>query len=154
MYLYKKTYVKNWDHMTPEQKHSISIKRGINERTDIKPERISNIVEEVGYWRKFNALHGYIVNHFGNGEDNCQEIYIHSDDMRNMLNDLKKVWDSKDIPGSNVNEDVLPLTQGFFFGNYDTYDEYYWNELKETIDLFESLLSEPNDGDFYYQASW
>jgi len=26
MYLYKKTYVQNWEHQTPEQRHTISVK--------------------------------------------------------------------------------------------------------------------------------
>jgi hypothetical protein len=41
MYLYKKTYVQNWEHQTPEQRHTISVKLGDNAREDIKPHRIA-----------------------------------------------------------------------------------------------------------------
>jgi hypothetical protein len=61
MYLSKKTYVKNWDYNETNPKHFVSVKKDGVLRTDIKPERISHVVEEVAYWRKFNALHNYIV---------------------------------------------------------------------------------------------
>ena len=40
MYLYKKTYVKNWEHMSPEELHEISIKKNGVEVSYIKKERI------------------------------------------------------------------------------------------------------------------
>ena len=61
MYLSKKTYVKNWDYNEANPKHFVSVKKDGTLRSDIKPERVSYIVEEVAYWRKFNALHNYIV---------------------------------------------------------------------------------------------
>ena len=30
----------------------------------------------LGYWRKHPNLHGYIVNNFADGEDNCQSIFL------------------------------------------------------------------------------
>ena len=56
MYLHKKTYVKNWDHMKPEELHEITVKKGGKVRKDIKPDRINEVVEEVAYWRKANAI--------------------------------------------------------------------------------------------------
>ena len=57
MYLYKKSYVKNWQHMKPESLHKITIKKGGKVRKDIKTDRITYIIEEVAYWRKANAIH-------------------------------------------------------------------------------------------------
>ena len=45
MYLYKKTYVQNWEHNPPEQHHQIEIKRGGVLREDIKPNRICYIIK-------------------------------------------------------------------------------------------------------------
>ena len=67
MYLYKKTYVQNWEHTSPEKKHTISIKKGGKVRKDIKPERICYITEQIAYWRKFNALHGWFIENCGGG---------------------------------------------------------------------------------------
>ena len=70
MYLYKKTYVQNWEHTSPEKRHTFEIKMGGEIRKDIKPERICYIVEQIAYWRKFNALHG--CNHSNqSGNANC-----------------------------------------------------------------------------------
>ena len=60
MYLSKRTYVKNWDFMKPEELHEVLVtKNGVE--VGIKPQRVSEIVEEVGYWRKANAIHDWFV---------------------------------------------------------------------------------------------
>lgn len=59
MYLSKKTYVKNWSHN--DVQHNVVVEKNGVRRTDIKPERVSYVVEEIAYWRKFNALHNHIV---------------------------------------------------------------------------------------------
>lgn len=33
---------------------------------------------KIGYWRKFNALHHFIVKHFSEGEDDCQQKKVFS----------------------------------------------------------------------------
>jgi hypothetical protein len=183
MYLYKKTYVKNWNHTSPEAINYITIKQGGEERKDIKPERISYIIEEVGYWRKFNALHGWFVESCGNGEDSCQEIYVGEDKMKELLETLKNVqtilnesklvtkvvkdWNGKDYEvqvydkEDEIKETFSP-TEGFFFGSTDV-DTYFHKDVVSTIELIESLLKENESidpvrgfysGDFYYQASW
>ncbi len=46
---------------------------------------------------------------------------------------------------------LLPSANGFFFGNTD-YDEWYYNDIENTIKILEEALAE--DGDFYYTSSW
>ena len=65
MYLNKKTYVKNWDHR--DEKHSIVVLKDNEIRHDIKPNRITNIEEENMYWRKEDAIHGWIVRNIQDG---------------------------------------------------------------------------------------
>lgn len=178
MYLSKKTYVKNWNHMLPEELHKITIKKGNKVRKDIKPERVSYIVEEVAYWRKFNALHNRFVQDCANGEDNCQEMYVPRETMVQILNDLKEIKESLDkspkkkvqvevgwSSGKKMYEDIevyedtsvvnelLPPTPGFFFGSTEV-DKYFYEEVSNTINLFKELLSEDGSSDFYYQSSW
>jgi len=150
MYLNKKSYVKNWNHQTPEEKHKVTVKKAGKVRKDIKPERISYITEQVGYWRKFNALHNWFVNNCQDGKDDCQESYVSTEKLKELLESLKAVVADK----GSANE-VLPSRGGFFFGGTD-YDEYYFKEVKETIKLLEGLLKESEgvECDFYYQASW
>lgn len=176
MYLYKKTYVKNWNFMSKEEKHTITIKKGGKKVTTIKPERISEITEEVAYWRKFNALHNWFVQKLADGVDDCREIYVTPKDLKELLETLKEVKTALDKAGKKVVsvhtgwkngkeiyedmevydstevEKLLPTAEGFFFGGTE-YDDYYYNDVCKTIELLEELLKE-GAGDFYYQASW
>lgn len=141
MYLCKKTYVQNWSHRPTKVELNVEIE---GKPIPIDTSRVSYIIEQVAVWRKFNALHGYIVEEFGNGDDNCREIPI---DLRILLDKLKQ------IDKTNAAE-VMPTASGFFFGSQD-YDEYYYDEVAYTIQLFEDLLKEDNsNADYYYQASW
>ena len=59
MYLSKKTYVKNWDFMKPEQRHMVTVVKNGEEVPYIKPNRVSYIVESVMQWRKANQIHNW-----------------------------------------------------------------------------------------------
>lgn len=148
MYLYKKTYVKNWDFMTDEEKHEIVVKRGGKVVESIKPERIAYIVEQVGYWRKANAIHKWFVDNVQEGEDDCKEYYVDTEKLKELLNECNKVLDKEAEP-----EDVLPSESGFFFGSTE-YDEWYYNDIEQTKKMIEELLAEEETGDFYYRSSW
>ena len=52
--------------------------------------------------------------------------------------------------GDEIN-DVLPPTPGFFFGGTEI-DDWYKQNLEETISALEPLIEE--GGDFYYTSSW
>ncbi len=151
MYLYKRTYVKNWEFMDESQKHRISIEKDGKVREDIKPERITYITEEVAYWRKFNALHAWFVENCQDGIDNCKEHYVSKQQLEELLSTLKEIDSSNEI---STAEENLPTQSGFFFGGTE-YDEYYFEEVKETIETLESLLSEENlDASYFYCSSW
>jgi hypothetical protein len=53
----------------------------------------------------------------------------------------------------NPDAEVLEPTAGFFFGSYEK-DEWYYQDLKETIEGIEKALELPQSFEFYYQASW
>ena len=149
MYLYKKHYVKNWDWMTDQEKHTISLKKGKKKLNHIKPDRVCSVVEEVMYWRKFNALHKWFVDNVQEGVDDCKESFVDESDLKMLLETLTYVLENKDSA-----ETILPTAQGFFFGS-DDIDEYYWEEVKSTIIQLKDLLEEDNKGaSFYYRSSW
>ena len=155
MYLTKKTYVKNWSHMSPEQLHEITVKKGGEPRTDIKPERISSIEESVAYWRKANHIHKWFVDNVQDGEDNCREYYVGREQLQQLVDECKQVKESLEKSNNSdtsVAEELLPTQSGFFFGGTE-YDEYYIQDLDDTIKQLEPLLQEES-GEFYYQSSW
>jgi len=163
MYLSKKTYVKNWEHMSDAEKHKITVKLGGKIRKDIKPERISYIIEEIAYWRKFNALHNWFVENCAEGVDDCKEVYVEPSKLKVLLDNLKKVKASLDKSGKKsigsikvftdtaLANELLPTQSGFFFGGTE-YDEWYYNDVVQTIKLLDGLSED--DGDLYYRASW
>jgi len=152
MYLYKKTYVQNWSHMPPEKLHTISIVRGDNTTTGIKPERISYITESVGYWRKFNALHKWFVENCQDGNDDCKTYYVATEKLELLLETLKKIKADHTLA-----EELLPTEDGFFFGGTE-YDSYYFENVDDTVELLEGLLQEEKDMPSYstyeYNSSW
>lgn len=106
---------------------------------------------QVGYFRKFNALHSYIVREFADGEDNCKPIFLSVVEIEQMLSTLKE------ITPDNASE-VLPTQTGFFFGSQE-YDEWYFEDVKYAIDLLEKMLKvlekdSKNRWSAYYEASW
>jgi hypothetical protein len=151
MYLTKKTYVKNWNHKN--DKHSVSVKLNGKKRKDIQTERVSEIVEDVMYWRKANHIHNWFVSNCQGGVDECQEARVSLDQLKELSELCKKVVDEKD-------PSLMETVQGFFFGSTD-YDQYYYDMCTETHEVIENLLKELEDNPekafnptFYYQSSW
>jgi hypothetical protein len=148
MYLEKETYVKNWDFMKPEELYEITIKRGDKIVKHIKPERISKIVEEVGYWRKANSIHKWFVNNTQDGIDNCQRSYVSREDLQRLLETVNQV-----LQNHSLAKDLLPPESGFFFGSIEV-DDYYFQDLEMTKIILDTVLTESIESDFYYHASW
>lgn len=140
------------------------------------------IAEPVGYWRKANQIHNWFVENIQDGIDDCQyHRKITKEDLEELLDTCKKVlehckivegkvctgWDEEDgkrvynmedgiyIQDTSVAEELLPTTNGFFFGGTD-YDEWYIKDIKDTIKIITEVLKTT---DFetqmiYYLASW
>ena len=146
MYLSKKTYVRQWDHQSPEEKYEVVVTKGGEPVEGIKASRVKYIEEEVGYWRKANQIHRWFVENIQQGEDDCGDYYVDQSDLKTLLELCKKVQADHSLA-----ESLLPSASGFFFGGTD-YDEWYYNDIENTIKILEEALVE--DGDFYYTSSW
>jgi hypothetical protein len=152
MTLSKKTYVKQWEHKG-EDNFNVEVTKKGEPVQHIKRERISYVVEEVGYWRKANQIHNWFVQNVQEGEDNCGEYHVYEEQLEELLELCKKV-----LANNELAKELLPSQSGFFFGGTE-YDEWYFKDLENTIEIIETLLSERNedgylDGSIYYQSSW
>lgn len=142
-----------------------------------------SIMEEVGYWRKANAIHAWLVDHVQDGIDDCDYHHEVTEEMLELLRSTCKavikasklvngkvecgytfddngnrVYSYEDgliIEDSSVAERLLPTTSGFFFGS-TRYDEWYINDLKETIKIIDNVLATTNFETqmIYYVSSW
>lgn len=143
MYLHKKTYVRNWNHMGPEERTTLEISgpRAVG----VKPERVAYVVEEVGYWRKANAIHAWFVDHCQGGEDDCREAPVSREQLRELLALVTEAMESQVAPPE------LQPRGGFFFGSTEI-DADYWADLADTQRILSEVLDDP--GQFTYTSSW
>jgi hypothetical protein len=157
MYLSKKTYVQRWDHQSPEETYNVEVTQGGNPVDHIQPNRVSYVEEQVGYWRKANAIHKWFVDNVQGGDDNCSTYFVDIPDLMNLLDVCKEVKNNPEKA-----EELLPPQSGFFFGDV-TIDEYYFQDIDKTIKIIEGVLSEQviakngrafYPSDFYYHSSW
>lgn len=147
MYLHRRRYVQNWSHFTPEQRREVTLTVGGRE---IELKDPAYIIEQVGYWCKANAIHAWFVDNIQYGEDDCKEYYVNPE----LLTDLKsKIEEALLQTVNSPDQPVLPTRAGFFFGGTE-YDQYYLDDLRETLVIIEEALSDPEAGDLYYQSSW
>ena len=141
MYLKKTIYIgANYEHNKVQAKIEITIN---GNPVNIDVSKVSTIDEEAGYWRKANAIHAWFVANVQEGTDDCREYEVSFEQLTELKKLCKKVIRSRDATS-------LPPTAGFFFGSTDA-DEYYFDNLKDTIKIIEAL--DPN-GVYYYRASW
>ena len=109
------------------------------------------IMEQVGYWRKANHIHTWFVDNIQDGEDDCAyHREVTKTDLEELLDVCQKVLDNPDVAKDN-----LPTQGGFFFGSTD-YDEYYLEDIRDTIDIITKVL-ETTDFEkemIYYVSSW
>ena len=108
----------------------------------------------VGYWRKANAIHQWFVDNCQDGVDDCGSYSV----SREKLEELKRVCEFVTKVKVVINTDesarkMLPTQSGFFFGGTE-YDEYYYSDLTDTIEIAKACLAMPPEWDFSYQSSW
>lgn len=168
MYLSRKKYVGgNYDFNNVEGIVDIKSR---SKQIPIDLNKVSYIVEEVGYWRKANAIHKWFVDNVQDGEDDCKNYYVSSSQLKELLELCKEVkkkakivkgqikngYTFKDgvmvpileegelIENADEIAEILPSQAGFFFGGTD-YDEYYMEDIEYTIDMLERLIKEDDD---------
>lgn len=126
--------------------------------------------EEVGYWRKANAIHGFFVD-----KCYCNKYYDYDDydgtevevseetieELRDLCIEVKTSLENVASIGEKLDiiDTKLPMRDGFFFG-YDRSEggvETYMYHLDETIKIMEKvlkLIKEKKCYKIFYGASW
>lgn len=139
----------------------------------------------VAYWRKANAIHKWFVDNCQDGVDECQRTYVTREQLNELLSVCREVIKVASTAAGDVingyhsgpdtghemvpnieqgkiitNPDavaaLLPSAGGFFFGSTD-YDEYYLDDVRDTINQIQAVLAQYQGKDrvsFYYQSSW
>jgi hypothetical protein len=141
------------EHFVGGQYDHLEATGGVDIRTADGPlvldaKKVSSIVEQVGYWRKANQIHKWFVDKVQDGKDECQRSYVSRDQLKELRDLCAESLKHKD-------SGKLPTQSGFFFGSTEI-DDYYWEDLKYTLDLLKGLDLDSQDYrvSYYYQASW
>jgi len=144
----------------------------------------SNKRGEIMYWRKANHIHGWFdkkLNGIDNQKQHaisydmledllmdCIRVkdsliaggtYLKDTVIERSYNVDKSKWEDKVEPrphfkNTTVAKQILPPTEGFFFGS-DDIDEWYLKDIEETIETLSTVLSTKEKGErFYYYAWW
>ena len=140
-----------------------------------------SIFEDVGYWRKANAIHKWFVDNIQDGEDDCGYYEVAPEQIEELLNICKLIKqkcvlkkgkiangyrfeNGKEVPimedgeyieNPDIAEELLPTQGGFFFGSTN-YDQWYIENVVDTIDILTKVL-ETTDFDremVVYSSSW
>lgn len=139
-------------------------------------------LQDIGYWRKANQIHNWFVKNVQNGVDNCEYYIVSKEQLGDLLSTCQKVLaaselvdgqiingyscnsnyellpnyeDGQIISNSSIAEELLPTSSGFFFGGTE-YDEYYYSDIKDTIEILEDVLktTDFNKYTILYHSSW
>lgn len=119
---------------------------------------------EIGYWRKFNALHGYIAA-MADNYDSCSEIELSLADLIELRNTCLEIQEKIEQAqtSSNIEEQnairkeiavIMPPVTGFFFGSTAIDDDYKLN-IDKSILIFDKAIKLTKQGEqIYYYAWW
>jgi len=157
-YLTAKKYVSKWDYSNDYKDKAIS-----QEFQDLLPMDTPDITKygqfagitieyPVGYWRKANAVHNFFVQEVGEDVDDCREMFVHRDvlvELRSRCSDVLKADNTEEM----AKEVGLETVSGFFFGD-TSYDDWYKEDLKLTVEICDFVLALPEEYSLHYQASW
>lgn len=176
-YLVGKIYIgANYEHNNAKGEIKISIN---GKPIDIPLNKITYIELNMGYWRKANSIHAFFVNEVQEGEDDCKQYYVGWETLEKLRDICNRIlnesiveegfikngeslvngeWEpnlemGKYIVNTELAEKLLPTQSGFFFGSTD-YDEYYIQDLKDTIEIIKECEKYKDNYEFYYESSW
>ena len=119
--------------------HSVSKNNAIDDLTFVYSDKPQDNIE-IFYWRKHHDLHGWMQKLFhekgGSGDFNLQPVRLTLEDLDQLEEDLKS--------------NILPETDGFFFGNNPPDDE----SNRRDFEFIRMARSHINVGREIYYNSW
>lgn len=129
-----------------------------------------DVTEEIGYWRKANAIHNWFVENVQKGEDDCGTYVVSKDKIKELKQICERVYDSLDdndmkkvvnedgfeeevYNNTKIAEELLPTVDGFFFGGKG-YTKWYKESLLDTIHICNDCEFVADDMEILYHSSW
>ena len=116
----------------------------------LEKKNVNGEFSELCYWRKANQIRNWFDSHLENGVENCKHTLVTKEDIEELIDTCKKV-----LADHSLAEELLPTQSGFYFGS-TSYDEWYFEDLKDTIEQLETALTLVNweNEEVYYYEWW
>ena len=116
---------------------------------EIGDKKVKEIIVEAAYWRKANAIHKWFVDNVQEGVDDCGNYEVSREQLQELLTLIETALTDRENAGK-----MLPTASGFFFGSTD-YDDWYFEDLANTVEMLKPLLDPKwEKWDFEYHSSW
>lgn len=187
-YLYAEKYVSGWAHAKPEDRQEMhklgwaidGLKEMVCEGSPHAEVRVC-----IAYWRKANAIHRWFVDNCQEGVDDCNPYLVTREQLAELRGlcmrvieasklaegmvangkTFKPEWgewrtnleEGKIVLNPEVAQELLPAQAGFFFGSTD-YDQWYMQNLMDTVEQIDRALRLVPEDDwawsFSYRSSW
>ena len=152
----KQAYIDAWPYTT-----KIAIEKGkFDASIDDEIENGEPYEERLMYWRKANAIHKFFVDNAAGGIDDCQPVQVTIEVLKDLVDRCEKILQGEvDDEGVLIDPttamELLPTQSGFFFG-YTDYDDWYIDNLKETVKALKPIVehAELYTDPIIYEASW
>ena len=143
MYLHARRHISKYD--DTESEKATQIQEMFPELKDVGQP--SEVIVEVGYWRKANAIHRWFVENIQKGTDDGKPYYVDRLQLHSLHDLCVRVLKFKHLA-----DELLPTSTGFFFGS-DEHDEVYYGQLEYTIQILDRSLKLPHVWSFEYSSS-
>lgn len=142
-------------------------------------DKVTKEEREIGYWRKFNALHSFIANLKDKPDTNCDKLWLTKENINYIYETITTALDIMDadkprvlvrLSGQDKLEEydydyifpeetqdkvkeILAPCKGFFWGSDDV-DMYYYVALKRSKEIFEKAKESKKKGNRVFYYSW
>jgi len=103
--------------------------------------------ERVWTGRKENHIQAYVEGEVGD-VDNCGYLPLSKTDVQRLVDRLARVDADHEQAGV-----LLPTQEGFFFGGTD-YDDWYFQDVKQELEEFRTILDEWDEDAVYAYWAW
>lgn len=104
-----------------------------------KSEENWDNAKEIGYWRKANQVMGFFERKL-DGIENLQTKAVQKEILEELINLSAKLLVAHD---EDLCAELLPTTAGFFYGNQQ-YGDIYWYDLVNTVGILRKVLDTVN----------
>ena len=171
-----------WENKYSYEEYELLSDEQREEHCNSEPEYDDDMYgKELMYWRKANQIHNWFVQNVQDGKDDCGLYEVSKEKLKELLElclivlresrlidgkvfagrqikngDMVDIYEEgKCIEDPSLAKELLPTTDGFFFGG-TAYDEWYYKDLENTVEILMKVL---NETDFenemiVYQSSW